>query len=72
MDATGGGGSASAIRLRRSHAEEPSATAEGGPEKLVEEAPLPKAKSVLNALLGFDALVVGVLDLAHLGDGVGQ
>src|SRR5207342_3088415 len=28
--------------------------------------------SVLDALLGRDALVVGVLDLAHLGDGVGD
>jgi len=28
--------------------------------------------SVLDALLGFDALVVGVLDLAHLGHSVGQ
>ena len=27
---------------------------------------------VLDPLLGLDALVVGVLDLAHLGDGVGE
>src|SRR4051812_25670706 len=29
-------------------------------------------RSILDALLGADALFVGVLDLAHLGHGVGQ
>src|SRR5436305_5216495 len=29
-------------------------------------------RSIFDALLGPDALLVGVLDLAHLGDGVGQ